>query len=144
MPSRTCPACRRSTARVLCELCRRSLPPELLDLGRRSRRNFAWLAAAVAWLHAMGRTQDERARLPHVFGSRTQMAVDPLSEKGRAWFREVLQTVADTAGHMADGPVPHIRRYVGPDAGKCVVCGRPWCAPDSPMFRECEQAYDSK
>ena len=68
MTARTCPACGRPTPRVLCELCRRALPSELQGLGRRSRRNFAWLAAAVAWLHAMGHTPDERARLPHVFG----------------------------------------------------------------------------
>ena len=64
------------------------------------------------------------------------------SRADRVWTRAILQAVAaDAAGHMVVGPVPHIRRYVGPDASKCAVCGRPWCASDNPMFRECEQAY---
>lgn len=69
----------------------------------------------------------------------------PLSKTDRARFRMILQSVAaDAAGHMVDGPVPHIRRYAGPDAGECVVCGRPWCAPGNPAFRECEQAGGPK
>ncbi len=46
---------------------------------------------------------------------------------------------AEEAGHMVTGPVPNIRRYTGPDASECAVCGRPGCAPDNPMFRECVQ-----
>lgn len=66
----------------------------------------------------------------------------PLSKTDRALLRGIAQAAAaDAAGHMVGGPVPHIRRYVGPDASKCTVCGRPWCAPESPAFRECETAY---
>ncbi len=64
---------------------------------------------------------------------------------GDKWLLDLMAraAAAEAAGHLVEGPVPHIRRYIGPDASACGVCGRPGCVDGNRMFVECEVAPDT-